>query len=55
MEIRCPNADGNKTHLQKAADFVQAFLLGFTIEDAVALIRFDHMFMESFEINDGFL
>nr|CAD2130185.1 unnamed protein product [Meloidogyne enterolobii] len=25
VEIRCPNADGNKTHLQKAADFVQAF------------------------------
>lgn len=50
VEIRnCPNTDGN---LQKAADFVKAFVYGFEVEDAVALLRLDNLFVESFEIKD---
>lgn len=53
MEIRCPKEDSNKANLQKGADFVRAFVLGFNIDDAVSLVRLDHLFLESFAVTDG--
>eukprot|EP00501_MAST-03F_sp_TOSAG23-6_P002349 GSMAST32.ASY1.ANO1.2454.1 assembled CDS len=36
----------------KSADFVQAFMLGFDVQDAVALLRLDDLYVDSFEIKD---
>jgi|EP00427_Karlodinium_veneficum_P020854 RNA-binding protein PNO1 len=38
--------------LQKAADYFKAFMLGFDQTDAVALLRLDDLFIESFEVKD---
>ncbi|KAL8428008.1 hypothetical protein Efla_005620 [Eimeria flavescens] len=44
-------ADDN-TRLQKGADYIRAFLLGFEQRDCVALLRLDDMYLETFEIQD---
>ena len=38
--------------IQKGADFVKAFALGFDVQDAIALLRMDDLYLDSFEIKD---
>merc|ERR1712176_75847 len=38
--------------LQKGCDFVSAFMLGFEVQDAVALLRLDDLYCESFQVTD---
>lgn len=61
VEIRQPDelkpatdnaAAVNDSNLQKAADFVRAFVLGFEVEDALALLRLEDLFVETFEVKD---
>jgi RNA-binding protein PNO1 len=38
--------------LQKGSDFVSAFMMGFEVQDAVALLRLDDLYVESFQVTD---
>ncbi|XP_068796848.1 RNA-binding protein PNO1 [Struthio camelus] len=52
VEIKTCQETKDISALTKAADFVKAFILGFQVEDALALIRLDDLFLESFEVTD---
>lgn len=52
VEIRTTPSTPDAGSLQKAADFVGAVILGFGLRDAVALLRLDDLYVESFEVKD---
>ena len=52
MEIKTAPETPDISHLQKGADFVKAYVCGFEVEDALALLRLDDLFVETFEVQD---
>jgi len=52
VEIRGTAKTKDPGHLQKAEDFVRASICGFEVEDALALIRLEDIFLYSFEVQD---
>ena len=67
VEIKTSEFTDDKLALQRATDFLKAFMLGqiniykfykclkgFELSDAIALLRLDDLYLETFEIKDGF-
>ncbi|KAF1924359.1 Pre-rRNA-processing protein PNO1 [Didymella exigua CBS 183.55] len=52
VELRTSALTTSTDALQKGEDFVKAFTLGFDVDDAIALLRLDDLYMETFEIKD---
>ncbi|PWN48162.1 hypothetical protein IE53DRAFT_210191 [Violaceomyces palustris] len=52
VEIKSSKHTTETGMLQKGADFVKAFALGFDADDAIALLRMDDLFVDTFEIKD---
>ncbi|GFE54070.1 pre-rRNA-processing factor PNO1 [Babesia ovis] len=52
VEVRPASQDADLSLLQKAQDYLRAFMLGFELKDAEALIRLEDIFIESFDIKD---
>merc|ERR1719330_1884460 len=52
VEIRTCKDTEDVTLIQKASDFVKAFIYGFEVEDALAIIRLDDLFIDSFQVQD---
>jgi len=52
VELRAGPETVEQNALQKASEYIRAFVIGFSVEDAVAMLRLDDLFIESFEIKD---
>ncbi|PHH92232.1 hypothetical protein CDD83_8343 [Cordyceps sp. RAO-2017] len=52
VELRTSKHTIDSGALQKGEDFVKAFTLGFDVDDAIALLRLDDLYIETFEIKD---
>jgi len=52
IELKTRHDTPDISNLQKCADFVHAFMLGFDVIDAIALLCLDELYVESFEIKD---
>lgn len=47
VELRTSKVTTDTGAIQKGADFVRAFALGFDVDDAIALLRLDDLYIES--------
>ncbi|KAL4458752.1 hypothetical protein ABPG75_013617 [Micractinium tetrahymenae] len=52
VEIKTTPETPDAGNLQRAADFVHAYILGFEVQDAIALLRLDDLYIECFEVKD---
>eukprot|EP00005_Dracoamoeba_jomungandri_P011037 CAMPEP_0174264042 /NCGR_PEP_ID=MMETSP0439-20130205/21086_1 /TAXON_ID=0 /ORGANISM="Stereomyxa ramosa, Strain Chinc5" /LENGTH=145 /DNA_ID=CAMNT_0015349737 /DNA_START=207 /DNA_END=644 /DNA_ORIENTATION=+ len=52
IELRTSEHTEDAGAIQKAADFLKAFMLGFEVQDAIALLRIDDLYVDTFELGD---
>ena len=52
VELKTSEHTDDTGALQRGTDFVQAFCLGFEVQDAVALLRLEDLYIDSFEVTD---
>jgi hypothetical protein len=52
VELRSSRFTTSNDSLQMGADFVSAFAMGFDMDDAIALLRLDSLYIQSFDIKD---
>jgi RNA-binding protein PNO1 len=52
VELRTSKHTTSPGALQQGEDFVKAFTLGFDVDDAIALLRLDDLYIETFEVKD---
>ncbi|BGP10217.1 pre-rRNA-processing protein pno1 [Rhodotorula toruloides] len=52
IEMKTSKHTPHPSALTRAADFLSAYCLGFAVEDAIAMLRMEELYIESFEIKD---
>jgi len=52
VEMRTSKETEDPNSLQKASDFITAFVAGFDVNDCLALVRLDDIYLETFDVKD---
>lgn len=52
VELRTNNNTTSRASLQRAADFIHAFILGFDVQDAMAYLKMDDLYIDSFDVTN---
>ncbi|GAA6015090.1 hypothetical protein JCM10207_008727 [Rhodosporidiobolus poonsookiae] len=52
IEMKTSKHTPHASSLTRASDFLSAYCLGFAVEDAIAMLRMEELYIESFEIKD---
>jgi len=52
VEVKTSEHTEDKNAVQKGTDFLKAFMLGFDLNDAIAMLRLEDLYIESFDIKD---
>ena len=52
VELKTAEATEDPGAIQKGQDFIEAFMMGFEVQDAVALLRLDDLYIDSFMVTD---
>lgn len=52
VELRTSKHTTDPGAVQKGEDFMRAFCMGFDVDDAIALLRLDDLYIQTFEIKD---
>lgn len=54
VEIRNCEETTDISAVQKSEEFIKAFFAGFDLEDSIALLRLEDIYLEQFDIKDGY-
>lgn len=52
VELKTSESTEDMGAIQKGQDFIEAFMMGFEIQDAVAMLRLDDLYIDSFMVTD---
>lgn len=53
VELRTYETTEDVSAIQKSEEFLKAFMCGFDLQDSIAMLRLEDLYLETFEVKDG--
>lgn len=53
VEMRTSETTTDISAIQKSEEFLKAFMCGFDLQDSIAMLRLEDLYLETFEVKDG--
>ena len=52
VDVRECQETEDRASIQRTVNFLKSFMLGFSLEDSIAMLRLDDLFLDTFQIKD---